>query len=185
MDPSSLTTALWIALLRWALHVTVAPEAVDAIAAAARANGVPEARLFALCFVESTLGQGRAGLLCGYQGRISEAERAAWPYGGEVARSNARWQAAHAASALARWRNTVCTRGSSSVRWDGAASFYNTGRSCAPNDYARRVAGVSRRVEAALARRDRIAPEACASSGGEAERGCVSVVTEEEAPCEH
>lgn len=168
MDPATLSTALWVALLRWALHVTVAPEAVDAIASAARANGVPEQRLFALCFVESTLGQGpRAGLLCGYQGRVSAAERAAWPYGGEVSRANVRWQADHAAGALARWRNTVCARGSASARWDGAASFYNTGASCAPNDYARRVAGVARRVEAAL------------------ERGPEAYATAEEAPCEH
>jgi len=78
MDLNTITAHVWIILLRWALHVTVAPDAAEAITAAATAHNMPTARLFALCFVESTLGQGpRRGLLCGYQGRISDAERAA------------------------------------------------------------------------------------------------------------
>lgn len=187
MDLNTLTARVWILLLRWALHVTVAPDAAEAIIAAARAEHVPEARLFALCFVESTLGQGpRRGLLCGYQGRISTAERAAWPFGGEVARSNVRWQATHAAHAFARWHDAVCARGRDAARWDGAASFYNTGTTCVPNDYARRVAGVTRRIQGAVERRDEIVSSACAAgTAGEVGAGSGECEVFDEAPCEN
>jgi hypothetical protein len=187
MDTITLTTRVWILLLRWALHITVAPEAVEAITTAASTHAVPVVRLFALCFVESTLGQGpRTGLLCGYQGRISAAERAAWPFGGEVARSNVRWQAEHAAGALDRWHDRVCTRGSEDTRWTASASFYNTGLSCTPNDYARRVAGVARRIQGALERSDEIVFSACVSgTAGEVGAGSGECETQDEAPCEH
>lgn len=187
MDTITLTTRVWIILLRWALHVTVAPDAVEAITTAASTHRVPAATLFALCFVESTLGQGpRTGLLCGYQGRISAAERAAWPYGGAVARSNVRWQAEHAAGALDRWHERICTRGTDESRWTSAASFYNTGRSCAPNDYARRVAGVARRLQGAVGRADEIVFSACVSgTAGEAGAGSGECETFDEAPCAH
>lgn len=187
MDLSTLTARVWILLLRWALHITIAPEAADAIVAAARAERVPEERLFALCFIESTLGQGpRRGLLCGYQGRISERERAAWPFGGEVARSNVRWQASHAARAFARWHTEVCTRGTEAARWDGAAAFYNNGVACTPTYYARRVAGVARRIAGAVEQRDEILASACAAgTAGEVGAGSGECEAFDEAPCEH
>jgi len=103
-----------------------------------------------------------------------------------VARSNVRWQATHAASAFARWHGRVCTRGRDAARWDGAATFYNTGVSCAPNDYARRVAGVARRLDAAVERQAGILASACAAgTAGEVGAGSEECEAFDEAPCEH
>lgn len=163
MDPTaaSLTTHLWIALLRWALHITVDAAVVDAITDAAAREDVPVERLFAVCFRESTLGQGRPALLCGYQGRISDAERVVWAstFGGAPARTNARWQALHAAHALRRWHDNICTRGADALRWDHAAAFYNNGEHCQRTSYSDNVAETADRVATAVMRREDIGPE--------------------------
>lgn len=164
MDPTAtLTAAAWALVLRAVLHVPVADEAADALVRAARAHDVPVERLSAVCFVESTLGEGHhTGLLCGYQGRITARDRASWAetYGGELTRANARWQATHAARALRRWYDTVCVRGRPARRWAGAAAFYAEGRTCAPTPYALRVSVVAARLRRAITTAIATAPAA-------------------------
>lgn len=157
------TQALLAAIFSFMLHVTPRPEVVAALDEAATAESVPVERLAAVCFIESTLGEGRPALLCGYQGRVTAAERAAWTWGAPIDRSNARWQAHHAARALRRWYGSVCVRGPEERRWRAATAFYNTGVRCdATTRYATDVAATVVQLRWGLAHADEVMARAAA-----------------------
>jgi len=157
------TQALLAAIFAFMLHVSPRPEVVASIDEAATAEGVPVERLAAVCFIESTLGEGRPALLCGYQGHVSEAERTTWAWGAPIDRSNPHWQAHHAARALRRWYASVCVRGPVEQRWRAATSFYNTGARCdATTRYATDVAATVVQVQWGLAHADEVMSRAAA-----------------------
>lgn len=157
------TQALLAAIFSFILHVTPQPEVVAAIDEAATEEDVPVERLAAVCFIESTLGEGHPALLCGYQGRISEEERAAWSFGEPRTRANPRWQAHHAARALRRWYSTVCVRGPVEQRWRAASSFYNSGLRCdATTRYANDVAATVIQLRWGFAHPDEVMARAAA-----------------------
>jgi hypothetical protein len=149
--------AILAAIFAFVLHVTPQPDVVAAIDEAATSEGVPVERLASVCFIESTLGEGRPALLCGYQGRITAEELAAWNYGEPRTRANPRWQSHHAARALRRWYSTVCVRGPVEQRWRAASSFYNSGLRCdATTRYANDVAATVIQLRWGLAHPDEV-----------------------------